>query len=277
MHTNKVFSLARAWYALRADLQQQGRAVLVGAGAAAALILVASVIPISAELGADNHTSVEVRRDGVTPELDLEAAVERSVSSGSFHTVFFPLLLVAGGLLFTSALFADLHDKPRAHAYLTLPISTLERWAVRLMGSTIGYAVAALIGYFLVALLGAGVSQLVWGRSHGIFAPDVDTWRAVLAYLVTSSMFLFGAVFFRRWHAFNVILAVGGLCFALLLLAAGLGALLAHGNIELLEELVTGSSPFARAVEAGAKVFVWGIMGPLFWFLTYRRLRAAEV
>ena len=223
MHTNKVFSLARAWYALRADLRQQGRAVLVGAGAAAAVILVASVIPISAELRADDHASVEVHRDGVTPEPDFEAAVERSVSSGGFHTVFFPLLLVLGGLLFTSALFADLHDKPRAHAYLTLPISTLERWAVRLLVSTIGYAAVALAGYFLVTLLGAGVSQLVWGRSHGVFAPAADTWRTVLAYLVTSSLFLFGAVFFRRWHALNVILAVGGLCFALFLLAVDWG------------------------------------------------------
>ena len=277
MHTNKAFSLARAWYALRADLQQQGRAVLVGAGAAAAVILVASVIPISAELRAADHASVEVHRDGVTPEPDFEATVERSVSSGGFHTVFFPLLLVVGGLLFSSVLFADLHDTPRAHAYLTLPISTLERWAVRLLVSTIGYAAAALFGYFLVTLLGAGVSQLVWGRSHGIFAPDADTWRMVLAYLVTSSLFLFGAVFFRRRHALNVILAIGGLCFALFLLAAALGALLAHGNIELLMEMVTGASPIARAVEVGAKVFFWGIMGPLFWFLTYRCLSRAEV
>ena len=76
---------------------------------------------------------------------------------------------------YASTLFADVHDKPRAHAYLTLPISPLERWAVRLLMSTIGYAVLALVGYFLVTLLGAGVSQRSpWARrfsSGRSFAP----------------------------------------------------------------------------------------------------------
>ena len=186
MHRSNVFSVARAWYALRADLQQQRRAVLVGAGAAAALILAVNVTSANDAVG------------------------------GGFHAAFFPLVLVVGGLLFTSTLFADLHDKPRAHAYLTLPISTLERWAVRLLLSTVGYAAVALAGYFVVTLLGAGVSQLIWGRSHAVFVPDADAWRTVLSYLVTSSLFLFGAVYFRRWHAIKVILGVAALWLALL-------------------------------------------------------------
>ena len=248
MHNNNVFSVARAWYALRADLQQQRRAVLVGAGAAAALILAVNVTSANNALGA------------------------------GFHAAFFPLVLVVGGLLFTSTLFADLHDKPRAHAYLTLPISTLERWAVRLLLSTVGYAVVALVGYFLVTLLGAGVSQLIWGRSHAVFTPDADAWRTVLSYLVTSSLFLFGAVYFRRWHAIKVILGVAALWVALLLLGAGLAWLLFSGHLDARTLNIAGIPPrLQEAVELGAKVFFWGIMGPLFWFLTYRRLSRAEV
>ncbi len=256
MHTNEVISVARAWYALRADLQQQGRAVLVGAGAAAALILAFNVTSANNALG------------------------------GGFHAAFFPLALVVGGLLFTSTLFADLHDKPRAHAYLTLPISTLERWGVRLLMSTVGYAAAALVGYFLVTLLGSGVSQLIWGRSHAIFAPDADVWRAILAYLVTSSLFLFGAVYFRRWHAIKVILAVAGVWLVLLLLAAGLTWLLfsafpvfpaLSGHFDELT-LNLGIPPrLEEAITLSAKIFFWGIMGPLFWLLTYLRLSRAEV
>ena len=135
MHQNKVFSVARAWRALRADLHQQSRAVLIGACAAAAVILIANVFS--------------------TPNVGFD-----------FHATFFPLALVAGGLLFTSTLFAELPDLPRAHAYLTLPISTLERWAVRVLISTVGYAAVALVGYFLVTLLGAGIGQLIRGQSH---------------------------------------------------------------------------------------------------------------
>ena len=276
MHANNVFSVVRAWYALRADLQQRSRAVLVGAGAAAALILVANVFSaVVVEYQEDHYAQVLVTpaSPGAQAEPALDAVSERSVG---FHARFFPLALVVGGLLFTSKLFADLHDKPRAHAYLTLPISTLERWAVRLLVSTIGYAAAALVGYFLVTLLGAGVSQLTWGRSHGIFAPDADAWRTVLAYLVSSSLFLFGAVYFRRWQAFKVILAISGLCLGLALLTAGL-AWLVPGDLEIFEQLVTGSSPFVKPIVVGAKILFWGIMGPLFWFLTYRRLSQAEV
>ena len=246
MHQNKVFSVARAWHALRADLHQQSRAVLIGGCAAAAVILIANVF---------------------APE-----------SSGfDFHATFFPLALVAGGLLFTSTLFAELPDLPRAHAYLTLPISTMERWAVRVLISTVGYAAVALVGYFLVTLLGAGIRQLIRGQSHPVFVPSVDVWRAVLAYLLTSSLFLFGAVYFRRWNALKVILALAGLWLGLALIAAGLAWLLFSdftGNFDL---VVERAPHILAAIEAGAKIFFWVVMGPLFWFLTYLRLSETEV
>ena len=250
MHNNKAFSAARAWYALRADLVQHSRALLVGAGSAAALILLIAVV------------------------------TARNAHDAALHAGLFPLSLVVGGVLFTSSLFTDLHDKPRAHAYLTLPISTLERWLVRLLLSTLGVAAVAMAGYFLVALLGAGVSELIWGRSHGVFVPGAEAWRAVLAYLVASSLYLFGAVYFRRWHAFKVVLTTSGLLVALTLLAAGVAWLLFPAVFAALDRDVhlTAISPrLTEAVELGAKIFFWAVMGPLFWFLTYLRLRAAEV
>ena len=250
MHTNNTFSVARAWYALRADLTQHSRAVLTGVGASAALILVINVI------------------------------TARGAHGGGMHVGLFPAVMGIGGILFTSSLFTDLHDKARAHGYLTLPVSTLERWAVRLLLSTIAVAAAAMAGYFLVTLLGAGVSELIWGRSHGVFVPGADAWRAVLSYLVTSSLFLFGAVYFRRWHAFKVVLATSGLLLALTLLAAGLAWLLFPAVFAAFDrdvDLMEISPPLAEAVELGAKIFYWGVMGPLFWFLTYLRLREAEV
>ena len=144
---------------------------------------------------------------------------------------------------------------PRAIAYLTLPISTLERWAVRVLISTVGYAAVALVGYFLVTLLGAGIGQLIRGQSHPVFAPSVDVWRWILAYLLTSSLFLFGAVYFRRWNALKVILALAGLWLGLALIAAGLAWLLFSdftGNFDLVVENIVA------AIEAGAKIFFWG-------------------
>ncbi len=81
MHESKVFSVARAWYALRADLHQQSRAVLVAAGGGAALILAVNVISAANPFGCN------------------------------FHAVFFPLALLIGGHLFTKV--SGCHCSPR--------------------------------------------------------------------------------------------------------------------------------------------------------------------
>jgi hypothetical protein len=250
IHTNDTFSIARAWYALRADVVQQSRAVLTGAGAMAALILFINVISA------------------------------REAHGGALHLGLFPAVIGIGGILFTSTLFTDLHDKPRAHGYLTLPVSTLERWAVRLLLSTIAVAVAAMAGYFLVTLLAAGISELIWGRSHGIFVPGADAWKSALSYAVTSSLFLFGAVYFRRWHAFKTVLSIASVWLALILLAAALVWLLFPALFAALDQdldLTEIAPHLTEPAVQGAKIFYWAVMGPLFWFLTYVRLRAAEV
>ena len=105
----------------------------------------------------------------------------------------------------------------------------------------------------------------------------MDVWRWILAYLLTSSLFLFGAVYFRRWNALKVILALAGLWLGLALIAAGLAWLLFSdftGNFDL---VVERAPHILAAIEAGAKIFFWAVMGPLFWFLTYLRLTETEV
>ena len=94
---------------------------------------------------------------------------------------------------------------------------------------------------------------------------------------MTSSLFLFGAVYFRRWNALKVILSLSGLLLGLALIAAGVAWLLFFeftGNFDL---LLASAPHVVEAIEAGAKIFFWGVMGPLFWFLTWLRLTETEV
>ena len=244
MYQSNVFSVARAWHALRADLHQQSRAALVGACAGTAVLLIVNVF---------------------WPE-----------NWNPFHGMFFPVALI-GGFLFTSTLFAELPDKPRAHAYLTLPISTLERWAVRVLMSTVGYAVVALLGYFLVSLLGAGIRVLILGKSALHFVPQEGVWQAIRAYLVTSSLFLFGAVYFRRWNALKVILSLAGLFLGLALIAVGVAWLVFFEFTVYFGPLLASAPGVVEAIELGGNIFFWGGMGPLFWFLTWLRLTETEV
>ena len=215
---------------------------------------------------------------GAGAAVILVANVLSPAPAGSdFHAAFFPLALVAGGLLFSSTLFAELADKPRAHAYLTLPISMLERWTVRLLLSTVGYVAVALTGYFLVTLLASGISQLIRGQSHPVFAPSLDEWRIVLGYLVSSSLFLFGAVYFRRWNALKVVMSLAGLFLGLALAGTGVSWLLLSEFTGNFDPLMARVPHVMEAVDVGVRIFFWGIMGPLFWFLTWLRLRETEV
>ena len=67
MHQNKVFSVARAWRALRADLYQQSRAVLIGACAGAAVILIANVFAPESSAGSPST-------DGASTSAPLQEA-----------------------------------------------------------------------------------------------------------------------------------------------------------------------------------------------------------
>ena len=153
----------------------------------------------------------------------VNVASGQSGARWEFHAIFFPISLMIGGYLFTAAAYADSHRGPRAHNYLALPISNLERLLGRLLLSTIGFVAVALVAYWATAAVSALVSQLIWGTSHGLFVPTPRIWRSILLYLVTSSVFLFGAVYFRRFYALKVAISLAVLGLAVAALAAGLG------------------------------------------------------
>jgi hypothetical protein len=251
MHSNEILSLPRLFAALRADAAQHLRSFLIAGGAGAALVFVTSV------------------------------ASGGSAAQWSFHVIFYQLALLIGGYLFTSSLYADAHQVMRAQAYLTLPISPLERLLGRLLLSTLGYVAVSLVGYFAVTALAAGVSELIWGTSHGLFVPGRQAWQAILLYLVTSSVFLFGALYFRRLHAFKVIMSGTLLGLGVALLATGVAWLLFRGSFEngvnFTVDLLVDAPRMASAIVVAARIFLWGLLAPLFWLLAFLRLRELEV
>ena len=251
MHDNDVLSVPRLWTAMRADIYQHWRGFAIAASAAAAVLMLVSV------------------------------ASGQSGARWDFHAIFFPLSLMIGGYLFTASSYADSHRGPRAHNYLTLPISNLERLIGRLLLSTVCFVVVSLASYWLTAAVSAVVSQLIWGASHGVFVPTAWMWRSILLYLVTSSVFLFGAAYFRRFYALKVVISLALLGLALAALATGLSWLLFGGAFQdgasLSFDIMVEAPRMARVIATSAKVFLWGLMAPLFWVMAYLRIRELEV
>src|SRR5437870_5174244 len=70
-----------------------------------------------------------------------------------FHVTGSPdayfLILYIGGFIVTSMAFNELHDRNKAHYYLTLPCSNLERFLNKWLLTSIGYAIGTLLIYYL--------------------------------------------------------------------------------------------------------------------------------
>ncbi len=131
--------------------------------------------------------------------FSLNVASILSADAWSFHSVFFPLILLPGGYAFTSASFSELADERSRAFYLGLPASTLEKFASKWIITAPGYAAVSLVLYFVFSGTVYTLTHLVFGMGHRLFDPFQETvWQQIRFYMVTQSIFLLGAVWFHK-------------------------------------------------------------------------------
>lgn len=139
----------------------------------------------------------------------------------NMHLIFYPITLFLTGLLTTSFTFKDMHSKQRSHAYLTLPGSRFEKYAAKLILTGIGMVVATMALYFVVSVVSAAVTRLIFGMNHRIFNPfEPLIWKLVAQYIIVHSVFFLGAVFFRKLSFLKTILSLTVFGFGLNILVA---------------------------------------------------------
>ena len=262
---NSYFNPRRFGLLLQRDLMSGYRTILIAMATIAAVVISLSVLTMLGDFQADLHY-------------------------GFFYT-----LLFAGGFIITSLAFRDLHQNGRSYTYLTLPGSRLEKFAGKLIATSIGYSLFSLAFISLLSLAGEGINQLIFGRGHDLFNPlRREVWLAVAVYLVTQSIFLLGAAYFRRLAFIKTALAVNILA---IVFAIGSGLVLYlvfrdytevggktstefrsylnnlgySGSFEL--ELL----PAGKAVCLGLKIAFWAVLAPLCWVISYLRLSEKEV
>jgi hypothetical protein len=153
------------------DLQQQWRKVWIASLALAGVALIAYL------------TNLAPR--GGPPEI---------------YVVLYPMILLGGGLLFTSTIFADLHHPLQKFHYLTLPCSNLERFLSRYLLTGPLLVLYVLITYaafdFIASLIASGVTVL----RAAPFAPlDPRIVEVTMQYLQLHALMLLGAIFFRSY------------------------------------------------------------------------------
>lgn len=225
---------------------------------------------------------------GVLLVLDILILTFGGDVSGRDET--FGAILGIGGYILTSLAFLDLHDAKRASHYLTLPGSTLEKYVSRLLLTTVGWTLLAMAFFTLTTLVSAGISMVIFRDAGEIFLPVTRrTWNSVGTYIVTQSIFLFGAVYFKKNHLLKTILAAVLFAFGfslVSLLTARLafigefaGILPTEAELNRLFGDVSNDANlrFAESLATIGRVVYWSVMPLYFWILGYRRMRETEV
>lgn len=188
-----------------------------------------------------------------------------------FHYVWFGIILLGGGALYSSLAFTRFGDKPAKLFYLNLPASTFEKYASKWLLTAIFYPIVIWVLYLLFSWVvhkihlaytdGAPFTQLpVLGET---------TWLFIKLHIVIQSAFLLGAVIFHRYAIFKTIFSILVLEFALFAFAYICARLIFS---ELFVESFAPRSPdMVYQINDSFKNFVdtqlVGILKKVFWFL----------
>jgi len=224
--------------------------------------------------------------------LIINVASGNTADQWDFHSVFFPITLLIGGIIAASRSFSVLYNKQKGIEYLLLPASMFEKFVAKLIFSTVGYILMALAGYFIFSLIGSGLSFLAFGRGHGVFNPFTrEVWQMIALYVATSSVVFFGSVYFKKLPLVKTILMLCGIAIGYAVLSAVIfrflfwgffdGFILVNDEMMNLFRIQAGMSAqfmnFFENLYSVLKVIFWFIVPAFFWVLTFLRLRETEV
>jgi len=138
---------------------------------------------------------------------------------GDGYWFYFQALLFLGGCIVASMAFRELWHGGGGIAYLTLPGSSLEKFAVKLLLTSVGYSAGALVLICATAAASEALDRLVFGVGHGFFNPFTPAvGQAVVRYVVIQSFFLLGSVWFHKLAFIKTALSIMviGVCLGIL-------------------------------------------------------------
>lgn len=184
METNQYFSFPRFWHLMQREFAQNKKI----------LLMIAAVAFLG--VGANALGWAYNREHG-------------------FHEFAYGFYLLVGGFILTSLSFTEMNQPYSKLFYLTLPAASLEKFISRWLITGLGFAILFTIGYSITSLLAKALGLAIFDFDIGDFNPF--TAKNVLffqIYLAVQTIFLLGAIYFRKYAIFKTVLATAliGLC-----------------------------------------------------------------
>jgi hypothetical protein len=179
METNNFFTLKRLMLLLRRQVFSSGKSLLIAFAGVSGFLLILSL---------------------------LVAYFNPAALSGLTSTYF--TVMFIGGYIFTSNIFNEMHTPQKAYSYLTLPVSTTERLASAWILTGWLFPLVSLLLMSLIVLLANLIMNMTVDLApfQGVFS--AAGMKAVKVYIVTQSLFLLGAAYFRKNNFLKTLLAL---------------------------------------------------------------------
>lgn len=255
MNEQTIFNINRVKLLLTRQLRLNSSTILIGFGAVVGVI---------------------------TFILSMRVVFESNpLSMAGFTGLALPIFFV-GGYIFTSTIFSELRTAHRGYLYLTLPASALEKLVVAWFISSILYVIASIVAFYVINLLLILVGFLTNSQPVPLFN-FIDTWmlKMFAIYIVTQSVFLLGAIYFRGVNFLKTLLAL----FVINLVIAIFSSILTRfivfpgfGNLQFSNNMPDGIEGFLGDVFVPTvKILFWYITAPFFLVVSYYRLKERQV
>lgn len=126
------------------------------------------------------------------------------------NSATYVFMLYLGGFILSSRAFSELHDPRRAALFFMLPCSNLERFLSKWLLTSIIYALALLVLYYLCSVLSVFINTLFLQKQVSLLSlMDTSLWLSVGKYIVLQSIFLLGAIVFKKYAFIKTLLTLG--------------------------------------------------------------------
>ena len=236
--------------------------------------------------GANNYRWILFVSLGVFVFLTIIALVMASDHDfRDFHKIWFAIVVLGGGFLFTSVCCSELDTKPSRMNYLMVPASGFEKFLVKLLLSGPVYLIGVITIYWIFTKLVSALSGYYFNFQFDSFAPFSEFgWLIIKLYLVLQSVFLVGAIAFNRFSVVKTILSLNVLSIILGIIGFIFFRIIFWKYFNGFFSVDGGVPPpdenFINFVEyslwpAIQKIFWFGL-APLLWVVGYFKIKERE-
>jgi hypothetical protein len=213
------------------------------------------------------------------------------VGVSDYHYNLFAELLFIGGFIVSSLAFREIRQNGGGIFYLTLPASAIEKYASKLLATSVGYALGCVVFYTAASAASEGINRLLFGFGNAFFNPFTRGVLEVLGfYLVSQSVFLLGSIWWRKLAFVKTVLTIQAVAVGVATVMYVTTRIVFHryatnlndewyaipGWQPLMEQTTAGYGPLVEIGRILRVVFLAGT-APVCWLLGWLRLRDTEV